>query len=232
MGEYIYYFIVYAVSFSSAILYSVFYKKGVLSKKYKYFVLFLIAVFTFDFTCSVIYEIKQYYELEELSNNSVYTVLTFLEFNLLFLFYRQISEDETTKKVTKYVSILFNVGYFVSVGYFIYNSNFWMGYNYHASILGSILVAIILMMFLRELLISDKILNYKRNVNFWITFGALFYYLATLPGLLLSDPSLFELSKEYEVAREAYFIVQSYVGTFMHSCFIFGFFMSRKNIDE
>lgn len=231
MGDYINYFIIYTVSLSSALLYTTSYKKGVLSKKYKYFVLFLIAVFTLDFTCSVIYEIKQHYELDNLSNNSLYTLLTFLEFNLLFLFYRRISENGVTKRTIKYVSILFNAGYFISVLYYILESNFWMRYNYHASILGSILVAIVLMMFLRELLISDKILNYKRNVNFWITFGALFYYLASLPGVLLSDPSLFELSKEYEVAREAYFIVQSYAGTFMHACFIFGFYMSRKNFD-
>lgn len=222
------YYILYLIAFGSAILYTVMYMKGTLSKKYKYFVFFLISLFSLDFIGNVLYEIQDFIEGYEGENLPVYSLLTLLEFNFLFLFYKGLSEDKTTKKVIWFNAWTFNSIFIVSTFYYLYNGLFLEKYNSIASISGGILVAIIFFMFLREFLISNKILNYKRNLTFWITFGLLFYYLASIPVSFFLDYLEFDSLEAKRSAAENHALIHFYLGLFMHSCFIFGMFWSKK----
>lgn len=228
MSDYLYY-ISYLIAFCNLLLYAYSYKRGLLSKKYKYFVIFLITMFSVDFSANILYEISEMINYEE-GNLFIYSILIFFEFNLLFFFYKRISEDIITKKLIKIFIIIFNLIFIGTTSYYVFESLFIDNYNYYAFISGSILIAIILLMFFREFLISNKILNYKKDLSFWITSGLLFYYLASVPVSLLLGYSTYETVEEKNAANTNYTLIQFYVGLFMYACFLSGIFWSRKKI--
>lgn len=224
----IYYYTSYSIAFISAVLYTVMYMKGTLPKKYKYFVFFLISLFSLDFIGNILYEIQDFIEGYEGENLPVYALLTLLEFNFLFLFYKRLSEDKITKKVIWFNTWVFNSIFVISTLYYLYNDFFLKEYNSIASISGGILIAIVFFMFLREFLISNKILNYKKDLTFWITFGLLFYYLASIPVSLFLNYSDFDSVEAGAAAANNHALIHFYLGLFMHSCFMFGLFWSQK----
>ena len=227
MSENIYY-ISYSIALGSAILYTVMYMKGTLSKKYKYFVFFLISMFSLDFIANLLYEIQDFIEGYEGNNLPVYALLTLLEFNFLFLFYKGLSEDKITKKVIWFNTWLFNIIFIISTLHYLYSGIFLDEYNSIASTSGGILIAIVFFMFMREFLISNKILNYKKNLTFWITFGLLFYYLASIPASLFLNYSEFDSIEAGKAAADDHALIHFYLGLFMHSCFMFGLLWSKK----
>ncbi len=85
-------------------------------------------------------------------------------------------------------------------------------------ILGSLNTAILGILYLRELLLSDKILNYKRILPFWVSVGFLVFYLPSIP--------FFSLLK-YMRDRGLFFIISILI--ILRSIFIiYGLLCSNK----
>ena len=71
---------------------------------------------------------------------------------------------------------------------------------------------------------SDKILNYQKDITFWITVGFLLYYLGTLPLTAVSEFVYTENNIDV-------FAIQIVLTIIMHSCFIYGIIKCwKKNI--
>jgi len=210
----------YAIAFSSALIYLIFYFKKDISTQYLYLLVYLFAMFSLDLLSYILF-----YHLGQ-GNIYVYNFLTLVEFNMLFLFYKGVSHQKLTKKVIQYGSLIFNLSYVASTGYYIYQSSFFRAYNSIATAVGSILIAIVLFLFFRELLLSDKVLNFKKELTFWITLGFLVYYLGSTPVIsllnFLSKRSIIELGNATTI--------QFFLGAFMHGCLIFGILWSHKRV--
>ncbi len=162
----------------------------------------------------------------ELDNLWVYNTLTFVEFNFLFLFAKQILFSAKTQKTVTVVRILFNVVYFLTTLYYLYQGTYFEVYNSIASISGSLLIAIVLFLFYKDFLSSNEILNYKRSLTFWIAFGLLFYYLGTIP-----ITSILNNMKGTSMAVIDYlYNIQFVLVIFMYSCFILGALWSQKRV--
>jgi hypothetical protein len=159
-------------------------------------------------------------------NLHIYNFLTLLEFNMLFLFYKRISKDSITKNVIKYATYLFNSVYVVSAIIYAYQYSFWSTYNSVATITGSILIAIVLFLYYRELLLSDKVVNYKKELSFWITLGLLVYYLGTSPVTSLLN----YLKEKSIITLDDFTVIQFCMVVFMQACFIFGILWSYKKV--
>ena len=79
----------------------VFFNKNISFKSIRYFIVFLFCMFFFDVIGVVFFK----YGL----NNAFYNLMVLLEFNVLFLFYRDISQNSLTKKIIKIFTVLYNV---------------------------------------------------------------------------------------------------------------------------
>ena len=209
----------YVIASSTLLIYLVFYVKKYIQTSYLYFCLYLFFMLSLDLTAYFVYD-----DGAGRDNLHIYNLLTFLEFNMLFLFYKQISKDALTKKVIKYVSYLFNTIYIMSALYYAYYLSFWSTYNSVAAISGSILMAIVLFLFYREMLLSDKVLNFKKEHSFWITLGLLVYYLGTSPVTSLLN----YLKEKSIITLDDFTVIQFCMVTFMQACFIFGILWSYK----
>jgi hypothetical protein len=173
-------------------------------------------MFSLDFTANILYEFD--YE-----NLYVYNVLTLIEFNILFFLYKKLSHEPLTQKLIRIGLPLFNLIWLSSTIFYIVQGQFWK-YNPVSAASGSILVSLVLVLFFREMLVSNKILNYKKDLSFWISFGLLVYYLGTTPVASLLN----FLSKHSKITIYDFTSIQFYLSVFMQSCFIFGILWSQK----
>jgi hypothetical protein len=182
--------------------------------KYKKFASRFTALFLFYlwFIC-VVETLSPLIRGSGFSNGSLFTIFTFFEFNILFLMYLSITKVKTTKQLLKLFILITNLVLFSEI--YIQGIDQWPSV---ATVVGSILISIILILYLKEFLYSDKILNYSRSIYFWITLGSLVYYLGSIP---------FQAIINYLENRDLHFL-QISLAIFAQSCVIIGFLWSKK----
>lgn len=156
------------------------------------------------------YFYKLNYEYED--SEWTYFIYTFFEFNLVALMYLSIFEDDKTKKLIKFLGLIFNIIYFGSLLYdALGTSKIIIAIEY--SLLSFFIIA-----YLRELLNSDRILNFKRFLPFWISAGLMTYFMSSIP---------FQFIRATIQQNELLF-VQPLINYFMYGCFIYAFLWSKK----
>jgi len=170
---------------------------------FKYFVVYVLVLLGFE------YLIANFFEKD---NQSIYNIYTFFEFNLVSLIYYTLNKEKPSRMVIQYLIGVFNCVYFFSFYFLVLQ-------NYTVTI-GAIMVSVFMILYLKELLNSDKIIEYKREVSFWITIGMLFYYLGTIPFLALV----------YFIGLKGVFLFKiiNIITIITHLCFIFGVLWSRR----
>lgn len=178
------------------------------SKFVLFFILFLYA--------SLITELLGTYvsEIMGRENFLVYHIYTLFEFNLIFLVYFHLIRDDKTLKMMKILAVIFNVTYFFGLIIFSLLTSYTINI-----MLESLILSVFCIIYLKELLNSDKILNFKKHLPFWITTGLIIFYLSSIP---------FQLIRKNLENRDLTFI-QPAINYLMYFCFIYGFTWSKKN---
>ncbi len=210
--------IAYISSFISALIYIIVYFKNYFEINLRYFAGYLFCVFFFEIIAS--------YVPYENGNLLVYHILIFFEFNLLLLFFRDLLESEKSKKIIFKLFIIFNIVNFIANLYYYFSGIYFLEYNVISSNFGAVLIVIALFLYYKEFLASNKILNYKKILSFWIAFGLLLYYVGFIPFTAIIN-SLKNLSYELKINL---FKIAYCLTIIMHSCFIFGALWSQKKV--
>ena len=149
------------------------------------------------------------------NNGYIYNIYTFFEFNLVAIIYYFLSREKYSKNFITYVSIFFNV---------LYALSFYSAFIKQYLVLAlAFILSLFMVLYYKELLNSDKIVNYKKNLSFWMTTGMFFYYLTTIPFLALVY--LTELKND-----EVNFIIRL-ITIATHSCFIIGIIWSQRKVN-
>lgn len=117
--------------------------------------------------------IGAYYTSIKKPNFVIYHFYTFFEYVIIFFLYRKLIKDKRWLNVSKVLLVLFVVVWF-SV---IYDKFFF----HYSIIIGSFNVGVLSFLYLRELLLSDKIINYKKLLPFWVSVGFLVFHLPAIP---------------------------------------------------
>ncbi|WP_157812215.1 hypothetical protein [Polaribacter sp. ALD11] len=196
-----------------------FYLKKSFEIDLKYFLAYLVFLFSFEMLASYIFDKNE-------SNLAVYNLSTFFEFNFLLLFLKNILKTKSTKKIIWLILFIFNTIYIFSSLYYFLEDRYFLDYNIIAANSGSALTTLALFLFFKDFLNSNNILNYKRTLSFWIAFGLLIYYLGTIPMTSIMN-SIQNISKEVVAYL---FKIQIILSIFMYSCFIFGALWSQKQV--
>ena len=181
-------------------------------KKMKFFILFLFSMSFVEFFALI-------FRYNDISNILIYNILTLLEFNFLFLFYREFVKN----KMINPIIVLFNIVYFIT-SFYKGIDLFITQFNTIAPVSGAFLISIVLILYLREILMSEDIINYKKNIVFWITTALLFYYMGTLP---LTAVLSFLVTKSNFAS---FYKIQHTLTIVMHSTFIFGLLWNWKKV--
>ncbi len=173
---------------------------------YNYMVFLLIILASTVITeASTILFIK--YELGDINFHFYYSLILF---NSIFFFYSKIINSNNSITLMKILTIFFSLFW---VLYFFINLSF----NY-LIILGAINTSIYAFLYLKELLMSDRIINYKKVLPFWISVSFLIFYTSSIPFFLI---------QKHMSNRNFYFILK-FLGIIMYSGIIYGLLCSNK----
>jgi len=145
------------------------------------------------------------------NNLNIYNIYTFFEFNLVSIIYFNLNKEKVSRLIISYLIGVFNIIYFLSF-YFLLLQKYTVT-------IGALTVSVFMVLYLKELLNSNKIIDYKRDLPFWITVGMLFYYLCTIPFLALVYIGL---------EGHLLFYIINIITIITHLCFIYGLLWSKK----
>ncbi|WP_299160079.1 hypothetical protein [uncultured Tenacibaculum sp.] len=152
--------------FVSAVLSLFFlYKKNTLFVK----LITLFLVVTFFVELSGAY----YRSIKKPNSFLIYQYYSLFEFIIIFFIYQNLIKDAKLFIASKIIFIVF-----IATWILIYFDKSF--YNY-AIIIGSFNVGVSVFLYLRELLLSNEIINYKKLLPFWVSVGFLVFYLASIP---------------------------------------------------
>lgn len=117
----------------------------------------------------------------------VYHIYSFFEYNLITLMYLSILKNMRSKQIIKVLILLLNVFYFST--YMFTSMQYWV------TPIGSFVVSIYLFLYLNELLQANTVINYTKELPFWVTVGFFIFYLPSIPFFSMlknmKDRSLF-----------------------------------------
>ncbi len=148
----------------SLILSLFFYNKYKNYRFYKFFVIFLFTGVIFNLIGTYIFSTK---------NLWLFNIYTFFEFNIFTLLYYHLISYRSNLKIVKLLAIVFNCFYFLS---FLLKELQAYSVPFEA-----LINSVFIIIYFKELLMSDKVLNYKKLLPFWISVGYLIFYLTTIP---------------------------------------------------
>ncbi len=198
----------YIVSIT-AIISLIFYKKFK-NTKYIYFIYYLLFTFIIEllgFLLGSVFNLNMDYIL------NIYIVITFIFY---FIFYRSIFKNNIIKK-TIFLFIILYLS-FILFDLIILRTNFINQLFINNMVFGSILLLITLLLFLIEIINSkDIVFNIKKAFIFWISIGALLFYIGIIPimisGYYLEFDGLFDT-------------ILTILNLIMYGCFTIGFIKS------
>lgn len=139
-------------------------------------------------------------------------IYVLLQFFIISFMYNFLIKDE---KLEKLFSLFFLI-YFLLWSLVFFNEAMFP----YLIIIGNVLISIYILMYLRVLLLSNEILNYKKQLPFWVSVGFLVFYLASIP--------FFSMHKYFE-NRSIYYVINILV-ILMNLIISFGLIWSNKEM--
>ena len=103
----------------------------------------------------------------------IYHYYTFFEYVIIYFLFEGLIKDKKRLNISR---ILLSV--FVIMWGIIYYDK---AYLFYSMIVGSFNVGVLAFLYLRELLLSNEIINYKKLLPFWVSVGLLVFHLPAIP---------------------------------------------------
>lgn len=176
--------------------------------KYRSKFLFLLSCYLLF--SSIVEGIGAYIIRIKRSSYLLYFIYSLFQFNLLGLIYYHIIDSEKLRKLIVCLTLVFSALWIIV----IFNRNLF----FYLVILGAINTRVFAFLYLRTLLLSDKILNYKKLLPFWVSVGFLVFYFPSVPFFSLIG---------YMKDRGLFFIINILV-ILMNLFIIFGLACANK----
>jgi hypothetical protein len=199
--------------FSSYLQYISFIVALILYNKYKqdsfyfFFVIYLLNICVFDFLAK-----NDFFDVKGEGNEALFNIYTFFEFTFFTLIYYHLLKQKFSLNIIKILGLLFYTFYFISFIYFDLQK--------YTVIIEGVVNSVFIVLFFRELLNSERILNYKKLFSFWASVGFLLFYLTSIPFFTLLYSNIFD-------TRMMFPILYSLIIVF-HLCFIYGLIACKK----
>ena len=205
----------YPLIYSISILVGLFnFKKFSHNKPLKFFLFFLIYTLVSEIIGAYLGKILV------VKNNVIYNSWNIV--NMLFVSYLLLSQiTNKFKRIIIYLLVaIFIIITFVNVLFYAGIFEYLLSRN---NLLAKTLVVVVVIIYFTEVLENDKILNFKNSLFFWIAFGIFLYNIAFLPAI-----ALFKYTSVYGMFQ----YITLGLNIIMHSCFIMGFIISKKEFNN
>ena len=199
-----------------------FYKYKHTYLKYFLYLLWFITFSEFFATYISNHQVKTflYFDKKDISyNHWIYNILDSVSFLVYYyIFYKA----TITKKFKFWIKNFAGTYIIFSIVNWIFIQNFLSEMQSYLFIIGAIFLIISILFYFIELLKSEKVLIFHKNILFWISTGLLLYYAGNIPFAAESNgyaliPGIHKL-----------FLIVSILSIIMYLIFTFGFIWSKK----
>lgn len=147
----------------------------------------------------------------------LYNLFRIVTFSFYIYYYYLLTKNIKKKKQIQYLLVLCIL---VSIIDLIINKNIFISENLMITrIVGGLFILIASTIYLVEVLKSNEILTFHKTLPFWVTFGALIFYLTTIPVFLFK-----EYLKEFNYNTYTTILYTS--NYFLYGSFIIGFIIN------
>ena len=171
------------------------------------FAFFLCLILMINVLCELI---GVYYKYIGGNSYNLYFIYTFFVFNLITVKYLEIVKSQLLRNLI----ILCNV-FFILFSFFVFYKKSMFPY---LIMLGGVNTSLNAFFYLKELLLSNEIINYKSLLPFWVSVGMLVFYLPSIP---------FFASLNYMKNRDLFFILDILI-ILMNLFIIYGLITCNK----
>jgi len=132
----------------------------------KLLTLFLVVTFFVELTGSYLSKVRK-------PNFLVYHFYNVFEYFTIFFLYENLLKEK------KYLKISYGLLFLLTLLWIL--TFFNRSYTYYVLIIGSLNTGVLVFLYLRELLLSNEIVNYKKLLPFWVSVGFLVFHLPAIP---------------------------------------------------
>ena len=143
------------------------------------------------------------------------------------VFYLRLMSKVRHRKLIRLLIVIYTIG---TMFYFITNPDeffVWeVPYNY---LFSTFIVFLFALLYFKELLRSDSLLEFYKMPAFYITIGLMFWYSCAMPFLVYYSHLNGEINISFGVFTQQLLFV---INLITYSCFIFGFVYGRKTYKE
>ncbi|WP_132065776.1 hypothetical protein [Aquimarina spinulae] len=159
-----------------------------------------------------------YIRSENWDNVLLINIYNVINFTYILILYRSYLNEKKSKKIALILCITYLIIFIINGFY----ENYFIKFQSIPYIIAAFAVIITISLYFREILNSEKVLNAKRNLLFWISVGLLIYFVGNIPFRILRN--------YYNELTDAtiLFLVNFTLTVIMNICFIIGFIWSKK----
>lgn len=111
------------------------------------------------------------------SNYFIYNIYQIIRFITILFIYKVYIESKISKKIISF----FIIAYCISVVINFFVESFWDEYFLNTFIIGATFIAISVLLFMFEILRSEKVLYISESLIFWISSAYLIYFVPNIP---------------------------------------------------
>ncbi len=222
------YFFVTYIFVLCAFLLSVYYYKNNKSRETLYLTWFLGSTIFVETISSYSFLLDDFNFLSRLKGTNfehnywIYNIYMILSSLFYISFFKWYLKSYKAIKTLDILSVFYLIG---SILYLIINGGFFEGYSLFTLLVGAILVLLSIFYYYYEIIKSDSLLKIKKSVPFYVSLGALFFYLFTTPVLIYSIYYRQSFNPDFNTVFK---IVLYGSGFILYSSYIIGFIICSK----
>ncbi|MFN4762538.1 hypothetical protein ACKGJN_05390 [Gillisia sp. Q332] len=154
-------------------------------------------------------------------NYWLYNSFHVLSFMMYFFFFIYQLNPVKLRRILAFIAVFFAI---TEIANLLFSGIFFNSLSAYASVVGTLILIICIMAYYYEMLRSDKILGFYKNLAFYVSVGVLIRYLVVTP--------LFIYSKYFTAASPdfvgIYGLIINVSNVFMYGMFIIGFIISAR----
>jgi hypothetical protein len=198
-----------------AFITGIIYWKKVRHTHWKWFVVYLGFIFILDSTGGFMFMVLK-------QNNAWLYKWLIMPVSFLFFFwlYWKTFTHRKEKNWSVAASVIYGLSFIADT---VWLSKIKFVYSSFSYCTGNLLLLILIILFFLKFIGSDEILQYKRNMMFWVCIGLLVYYMISLPYFGLWNT----LRTDYKLLFRRYWIVQMVLDYLMYIFFTTSFIWGR-----
>ncbi len=151
-----------------------------------------------------------------ISNLWVYNVYYVFNYAVYTFFFRSYLVNNLRRNLLLIITTIY---FFSALVNLFYSDVLFESYSLYTTIFGTLLILLSVFLYFYEMIKSDKILKFYKNVAFYIAIGSIIFHVCTAP--------LFIFSKYFKTINNeflnVYYIILPIAIIFMYTCYILGF---------